>query len=563
MTTLDSLLVKIDASTELLRRELQKGGVAVDSFARNTDRQLGGMGATFSKLGTHMRAALATFGVGFGLTAIVNFTKGAVRAADAIGESARAAGIGAERFQRLSFVFRQNGVEAGEFEAAMRTANTRLGQFINTGAGPAAKAIEQLGLKQRIANGEIRNNEQFVDAVIGALGKVENSAQRAALAAAFFGREAGAKLQDTIGKGTVALNEAAAAATGVFTDETVRKADELGDAWERIAAAAGNWAKSVAVGTAHDASRAMGIEGISGPTEQEQLDALRRQRGQAPIEGEESLADWSRRIADIDAQIAAIEAQIAARSKFTTGGRFGIGIDNGAGLGQPDDGLDFISGKLNTMPAGMLNFDFAAASAESLNSQLQEVSGALVQMPEDLQKLSPELNSFIAALNQPLQDLNSDAAQVAESIGQDFKSAFAGWLTGVDRDFKDLLKRMAAEMLTSAVFKTLAGTFANSTTGVGKFFGAFFGGARAKGGPMERGKGYLINEGDPELFWPGMSGSMVPVGAGGHSGGTVVEQHFHVQAGLPPQWAVQTGLVARMAAQAAYDATTKKNRGER
>lgn len=41
-------------------------------------------------------------------------------------------------------------------------------------------------------------------------------------------------------------------------------------------------------------------------------------------------------------------------------------------------------------------------------------------------------------------------------------------------------------------------------------FGSIFGGAREKGGPVTAGKAYLVGEKRPELFVPGMSGTIIP-----------------------------------------------------
>ena len=93
----------------------------------------------------------------------------------------------------------------------------------------------------------------------------------------------------------------------------------------------------------------------------------------------------------------------------------------------------------------------------------------------------------------------------------ELSGVFLGW----DGDFGDLLKRMAAQMVTSALFKGLASMFAGKTGGAAGFFSNFFGGARADGGPVSRGKGYLVGERGPEMFVPGMSGAIVPNGGGG------------------------------------------------
>ena len=589
MATLETLLVQIDASTELLRQELRKGGVAVDQFSRTTNRQVVGVADTFRKVGAQIRNVLGVFGVGFAVSSVTNFVRGAVQAADAIGETARAAGFGAERFQRLSFVFRQNGVEAGEFDSAMRAANTRLGQFITTGAGPAAKAIEQLGLKQRIANGEIRTNEQFVDAIIKALGNVKSSAERAALASAFFGREAGAKLASALALGEEAINSAADAATGIFNDDTVRKADELADAWERISAAAGNWAKSVAIGATHDIGQAIGIAELQPETDAERIaDLERRSRMRTagvgllgplaplalPAAGSGFLTPSEQR------ELADLRRAQEARSKFRTGGGFGgeTGRADGGEL-QSTEGLEEV-----TLPSFVRrdrpialpdrlrkDFDFAAASASVLNDELQEVKVVIAKMPDDLKKFSPEFNKAVSALqnyNDKLSDTARQQDELFRTLGSAMHSSLANAFRGINTNFKDLLKDMAADLAASglmkALFSVLGGQSAVDAGGVKGLFAGLFGGARALGGPVQRGKGYLVNEGKPELFWPGVSGSMVPVAQGGTGRGTVViEQNFHVQAGLPPQWEAQLVGVSQVAASAAYDATMSRLGGRR
>lgn len=531
MTTLDSLLVRIDASTELLRRELAKGGTAVQNFSNTTERQLGGISGSFAKVGTALRSTLAAFGVGLGATAVVNFARNAIQAADAIGETARAAGIGAERFQRLSFVFRQNGVSAQEFEAAMRTANTRLGQFITSGAGPAAKAIEELGLKQRILNGEIHTNEQFVDAIITALGNFESSAQRAALASAFFGREAGAKLQDTLGRGKEAIDAVAAAATGVFSDETVAKADKLADAMERLGSATWNWAKGLAIAATYRAGQSLGVRELNGP-EEEMAALLDRQRTLRAFGGQDLSDAESARLVELRRQITRARA-VAKMNEINAaaGARAGMRAD-----GRPSFDTSGLS-EITTSPQGIYaelpRFDFASAAAEAYNSELQEIHVVLTKMPDDIKQLSPEFKAAYDALmayNEGLTEAQQQQKQLVNTIEHGLQSAIANALRTGRLEFKQFLADLAIELASSALTKGLMSIFSGGATGsFAAFFGSLFGGKRALGGPMQAGKGYLVNEGKPELFWPGMSGSMVPVGAGG--GNVTIVNNLTVHAG--------------------------------
>lgn len=254
--TLETLLVQIEGSTSLLREELQRGGADIKAFASKTDADVNKVEQRFRGLGRNIAGA---FGLSLSVAGLVAFTRNAVQSADAVGDLAAQSGIGAERFQRLQFVFKQNGVEAAEFESAMRGLNTRLGQFVTTGGGPAEKAIDQLGLRQRILNGEIRTSEQFFDAATTALQGIKNESERAAIAAGLFGREIGAKMSPVLARGTVELNKAAEAATGIFSDETVERGNQLADAWDRIATAIARASQSTLI---NGAARLGAIAGI-------------------------------------------------------------------------------------------------------------------------------------------------------------------------------------------------------------------------------------------------------------------------------------------------------------
>jgi hypothetical protein len=514
MATLDSLLVQIDASTELLRRELAKGGAAVESFARNTERRAAGFADSFKKAGAQIRSVMGLFGVGFAVSGVQSFLRNSIQAADAIGETARAAGFGAERFQRLSFVFRQNGLSAQEFDAAMRTLNTRLGQFLTTGAGPAEKAFDQLGIKQRILSGEIRTSEQAFEAIAEAFGNVGGSAQQAAVAAALFGREVGSKMTPALQQGVSALNAAAEAATGIFSDETVRKADALGDAWERIASAAGNYAKSIAVNATYGTARALGVDEAQFDklALEDQLAELRR-RLMAPPMGMDPF-DWQDMVLK---DIARVRVQMRERDRVAAaaglapgfGGpgikRIGDFVDRNPGARRPDIKVDWLA------EDGLAEILAGNGKALELPISLQ-----LVQMPDWQRALEP--------LKEQLRVFERVGAELSRSIGRGLQDSFADAFRGIDVDFKSLVKSMAAELAASGLmrlgFLALGGPAAVSAGGLKGFFADVFSGSRANGGPVQRGKGYLINEGKPELFWPGVSGSMVPVSKTG-SGSTL------------------------------------------
>jgi hypothetical protein len=130
----------------------------------------------------------------------------------------------------------------------------------------------------------------------------------------------------------------------------------------------------------------------------------------------------------------------------------------------------------------------------------------------------------------------SESNDLARSLGLTFTSAFESAISG-GKGFKDILKGIEADLLKLGTRKLVTEPFLEFIWGaiggggsaggggfssiVSSIVGAFgFGGARAAGGPVSAGMGYLVGEKGPELFLPRQSGSIVPNAAMG--GSTIV-----------------------------------------
>jgi phage-related minor tail protein len=114
-----------------------------------------------------------------------------------------------------------------------------------------------------------------------------------------------------------------------------------------------------------------------------------------------------------------------------------------------------------------------------------------------------------------LGTMRRDADDFAKSFGRGLHDSLTDFIVDGEGRFKDLLRRMAAEVAVSGIFNAISGGLSGSTSGIGKFFGKLFGGARANGGPVSAGSSYLVGERGPELFTPKAAGSIIPNGSGG------------------------------------------------
>lgn len=92
--------------------------------------------------------------------------------------------------------------------------------------------------------------------------------------------------------------------------------------------------------------------------------------------------------------------------------------------------------------------------------------------------------------------------------------------------FEDLAETIAKALFT----QTVTQPFVDGILGA-------FGGARAAGGPVGAGKTYLVGERGPEMFVPGMSGRIIPNGAGGDAHPVQVNMTI---TSVDPQTAAQT-----------------------
>jgi len=189
-------------------------------------------------------------------------------------------------------------------------------------------------------------------------------------------------------------------------------------------------------------------------------------------------------------------------------------------------------------------------------------------LPEYITKLTTAASGYASVLEYSKQLTEEQKRQqaladgISNTVGQGMTSAFNALIQG-SQDFNSSLRQIASGVLIdianqllqvfviqkainaiSGLFGGNRGGFASGASfNPGAFgmasivpglsgVGNFFGGARANGGSVMGGKGYLVGERGPELFMPGRSGGIAPTGSFGggvnvvvnvDAGGTSVE----------------------------------------
>ena len=183
-----------------------------------------------------------------------------------------------------------------------------------------------------------------------------------------------------------------------------------------------------------------------------------------------------------------------------------------------------------------------AADKKATDELTQQINEFFRIVDENAEKMRfiPEFD----AVGQQLKDLMNPMRQVidlSKAIKTGFEDSFKGIIKGtmsVSEAFRSMLNRIAdyfldtaAQLLALQVQKSFLGLFSNMFT-LGNPTSAFdnfdpskfyeIPGERAKGGPVTGGKPYIVGERGPELFTPGVSGTITPNHALGGSTTVVV-----------------------------------------
>jgi hypothetical protein len=235
------LLIKISATTELLRSQLSSAERQVSQFESRTNRSLSNVDRGFAQLGKGFsvgKAALAGFvgGLTSGLIsqlgqipgALINAANSGLEYASSLGEQAQALGVSTRLLQEFRFAVEQNGGTVEEADNALGKFSVTLGKAFD-GGKEASAAFTRLGVdvKQLQAASDSRRFEMVADAIA----RIKDPAQQSSAAMAIFGKGARAIIP-TLQAGAEAFRAQAEEARNyglVLSDEQIQNADKTAD----------------------------------------------------------------------------------------------------------------------------------------------------------------------------------------------------------------------------------------------------------------------------------------------------------------------------------------------
>ena len=133
--------------------------------------------------------------------------------------------------------------------------------------------------------------------------------------------------------------------------------------------------------------------------------------------------------------------------------------------------------------------------------RIQEIMKGTTGITEDQIKAKLDKLDVLAKEQKELQKIKNLYDSIANSIETGIVDAIEGAINGT-RTLGDVARSVFAQIQRSLI-QFGVNAFLGGLPGIGKFF-------RADGGPVSRGKSYIVGERGPELFTPGSTGMITP-----------------------------------------------------
>jgi hypothetical protein len=552
-TESEQLVFSVEARIAAMEKQMARAGRVTDRTftgmenrskraAQNMERSMAGaasrVGAVMKSFGGAFLAGIAAGGVAGSTGALAITAKNLA----AIGDEARRAGLGIREFQELKFVAEQNRIGVDSLTDGIKELNLRADEFIATGQGSAADAFKRLGFTAEELRTKLeRPNELFLE-IIGRLQQLDRAAQ-IRVADEVFGGTGGERFVQLIDQGEQKLRDTINAAQdlgAVVSDDLVKRADELDRKFGAIATTVSTGLKvAVVEATAALTTFIDEFKRVEARTTdslrsrldfaQRNLDAAKTRRDQVPgfLSGPVDM-----QIETSQREVDELTAELRKR-----------------GMNELRDGLTQQRNRLQNPVVPIVEpakssggggrektirdtTDAIREQIAALEEELQLVGATDLEyrIANEIRRAGAEatddqrakITSLVTAITAEEEALRSatEATEELREIGRDVLGGLVSDLqsgTSAADALANALNGIADRLINSGLDSLFGGGgglgsifgggFKTNTT-LGAMIGAIPG--RANGGPVSKGRPYIVGERRPELFVPNQSGTILP-----------------------------------------------------
>jgi hypothetical protein len=572
MPAVGTLSVDLVAMTASFNSQISKAAANLNANAAKMKGSLAGIEAGLARAGN----AAKGFGAVLAGSVVVAAGKRALDYASSLGEVSQQLGVTSKDLQIYRYAATQVGVSQDEMDRGLAKLTQSIGKA-SLGAKSQSDAFAALGLSVRDANGNVKTAGQVIPEIAGALEKVSNPAQRAAVEVELFGK-AGQKLDTLLAGGKGQIDELAGAAKRlglVLSDEQIQKADVTADKLSamktvleaRIAGAVAENATSIltlannllklagvleshpvllsgaagaAIGARFGPGGAIlgGITGLglggymSGQADDANMDvafraqkareaaALLRKRAKAFPNASMTAGST----VDTWLQNARKQQQLLAQA--TSLARSGSAPKSL--IAANDDGIaNFLASKGGG--SGKVAKSIEDPIAEMMKSVDIDIRNmplvSQMDLPKQITEAEDRWKEFTEFRKREDDRLNQYQQMQVQNLANLYENAFRGGTDAIWKDFKGMGLRVVAEVLAKFALAKLGGGGGGFNLGsaISTAFSSVLG--FAGGGSPPVGRWSIVGERGPELFKPRSAGTVIPNHMlGGARAGPVINQ---------------------------------------
>ena len=350
-----------------------------------------------------------------------------------------------------------------------------------------------------------------------------------------FGIEAGPKIAAALSQGIGTLEDLKDLLPEVITDRNVRTAAQVNDQLDKLSktftaglsnavltnadalltlASGLSSVAQAAIRAAGGLARFFGgVKAMSTEALEADLERLNAKLA-LDVEGTGQAANRQRRQrAIIRGRVADIQAELAARRALNAAEEEAQRPTEAEPLpALPDDPFEAIR---NLDPILKLNAEIE--KLRDLFAQIKEDPEALAELG-GLDKVQANVDAAIASIEGEIEALSQSPVlkSLEDGLAQSITRGVTDGADGALSAFASLLQQMALKALQTNLSSILSGALGGlggAVSGIPVIGGLFPG--RQRGGTVTQGRSYLVGERGPELFTPGMTGSIAPSGSFG------------------------------------------------
>lgn len=543
------LVVKLEAETGRYSTQLEKANRQLSRFQRDQQGFLKKIEGGFTSLTRRVGGFISVYGTLRSLT-------GSIQLGDDLAKFAAKSGLAAEAASQLAHAAKMADVDLTQLGTAFKTMQVAISTAAS-GGKEATEALQALGLSIEQIRA-LRPDEQF-ETMADRISKLQDPADRTRAAVVLFGR-AGADLLPMFEQGAAGIRKARQEGIEMgksFSAIDLAKFQEADTAIKGMTASiesAKMAAASMAAGPIAELADKIAVA-FGGGSEftkmQVRIRDLKRELesgwglylnfgyidGAPVVMGPDKISEWIERLTQQAERLKNIGTMITSPSR---GSLLGSGASPGfrpSAKGGTDDAMrpgmalaaaeenmrrytDAIKSTRTEIEAASaayaafkdeqdLLFEGGIIKAETYNARLAEfLENAIPDVKVTAEKMQAVTTQF------------DNVTVAAQAAAANIQGAFANFFIDFDNGIKGLaesflktLQQMVANLAASQLMSFIGGGLSKSSNGFLASIGsAFLVPGRASGGPVSAGMPYMVGEKGPEMFVPGMSGSIVPNG---------------------------------------------------